>query len=39
MPASSIQYRPAKTWNKIIIEADSRMTEAVAAYLADLSGS
>ncbi len=39
MPASSIQHRPAKTWNKIIIEADSRMTEAVAAYLADLSGS
>ena len=39
MPASSIQHRPAKTWNKIIIEADSRMTEAVASYLADLSGS
>ena len=39
MPASSIQHRPAKTWNKIIIEADSRMTEAVSAYLADLSGS
>lgn len=39
MPASSIQHRPAKTWNKIIIEADSRMTEAVAAYLANLSGS
>ena len=39
MTASSIQHRPAKTWNKIIIEADSRMTEAVAAYLANLSGS
>ena len=39
MPASSIQHRPAKTWNKIIIEADSRMTEPVAAYLADFSGS
>ena len=39
MTAPSIQHRPAKTWNKIIIEADSRMTEAVAAYLADLSGS
>ncbi len=39
MPASFIQHRPAKTWNKIVIEVDSRMTEAVAAYLVDLSGS
>jgi ribosomal protein L11 methyltransferase len=39
MPASSIQHRPAKAWNKIVIEVDSRMTEAVAAYLAALSGS
>ncbi len=39
MPASSIQHRAPKVWNKIIIETDSRMTEAVAAYLADLSGS
>ena len=39
MPASSLQHRPAKAWNKIVIEVDSRMTEAVAAYLVDLSGS
>ena len=39
MPESSIQHRPAKTWEKIIIKVDSRMTDAVAAYLADLSGS
>jgi ribosomal protein L11 methyltransferase len=39
MPESFIQHRPAKTWNKIVVEVDSRMTEAVAAYLADLSGS
>ena len=39
MPATSIQHRPAKAWNKIVIEVDSRMTEAVAAYLVDLSGS
>ena len=39
MPASSIQHRAPKVWNKIVIETDSRMTEAVAAYLADLSGS
>ena len=39
MPESFIQHRPAKAWNKIVIEVDSRMTEAVAAYLVDLSGS
>jgi ribosomal protein L11 methyltransferase len=39
MTESSIQHRPAKTWKKIIIEVDSRMTDAVAAYLTDLSGS
>ena len=38
MTESSIQHRPAKTWEKIIIKVDSRMTDAVAAYLADLSG-
>jgi ribosomal protein L11 methyltransferase len=39
MPESFIQHRPAKTWNKIVVEVDSRMTEAVTAYLGDLSGS
>ena len=39
MTESSIQHRPAKTWKKIIIEVDSRMTDAVATYLTDLSGS
>ena len=39
MTESSIQHRTAKTWNKITIEVDSRMTEAVGAYLADLSSS
>ncbi len=39
MTESSIQHRPIKTWNKIIVEVDSRMTEAVGAYLADLSSS
>jgi len=39
MTESSIQHRPAKTWKKIIIKVDSRMTDAVAAYLTDLSGS
>jgi ribosomal protein L11 methyltransferase len=39
MPDSSIQHRTPKTWNKIVIEVDSRMTEAVAAYLANLSDS
>lgn len=38
MPESSLQHRPANTWNKIVVEADSRMTEAVAAYLAEMSG-
>lgn len=36
MPESSLRHRAAKTWHKIIIETDSRMTEAVTAYLADL---
>ena len=35
----SFQHRTPKTWNKIVVEVDSAMTEAVAAYLADLSGS
>jgi ribosomal protein L11 methyltransferase len=39
MPESFIQHRPAKTWNKIVVEVDSRMTEAVTAYLGGLSGS
>ena len=35
----SFQHRAPKTWNKTVVEVDSAMTEAVAAYLADLSGS
>jgi ribosomal protein L11 methyltransferase len=38
MPESSFQHRTAKTWNKIVIKVDSAMTEAVATYLANLSG-
>lgn len=33
------QHRTPRTWNKIVVEVDSAMTEAAAAYLADLSGS
>jgi ribosomal protein L11 methyltransferase len=40
MPASSIQqHRAPKTWNKIIITVDPKMSEAVTAYLTHLSGS
>ena len=39
MVESPFQHRTPKTWNKIVVEVDSAMTEAVAAYLADLSGS
>ena len=38
MPASSIRHRSAKSWHKINILVDVRMSEAVAAYLADLTG-
>jgi ribosomal protein L11 methyltransferase len=38
MPASSIKHRCPKSWHKISIQVDPRMTEAVAAYLADLTG-
>jgi ribosomal protein L11 methyltransferase len=38
MPASTIKHRSAKSWHKISITIDSRMTEAVAARLADLTG-
>jgi len=38
MPASAIKHRAAKSWHKIIVRVDPRMTDAVAAYLADLSG-
>jgi len=38
MPAFPITHRPAKTWQKISIQVDARMTDAVAAYLADLTG-
>jgi len=39
MPASSIQHRAPKTWNKIVITVDPCMSEAVTAYLAQLTGS
>ncbi len=39
MDVSSFQHRSARVWNKIVIRVDSRMTEAVAAYLAGLSSS
>lgn len=38
MPDATIKHRPAKSWHKIILQVDSRMTDAVAAYLADLTG-
>jgi ribosomal protein L11 methyltransferase len=38
MPVSSITHRSAKSWLKIRVLVDGRMTEAVAAYLASLTG-
>jgi len=38
MPENSITHRPAKSWHKISATVDSRMTEAVAAYLSNISG-
>jgi len=38
MLPSSIRHRPPKSWHKISIQVDSRMTEAAAAYLAALTG-
>lgn len=38
MPGSLIQHRSARSWLKIIIQVDSRMADAVAAYLSGLSG-
>lgn len=38
MPASSIKHRLAKSWHKISIQVDPRMTDAVAAFLSDLTG-
>jgi len=38
MSESKPNHRPARTWEKITVEADSRMTESIGAYLADLSG-
>lgn len=38
MPASSITHRSVKSWYKISILVDLRMSEAVAAYLADMTG-
>ncbi|MBW2466735.1 MAG: 50S ribosomal protein L11 methyltransferase [Deltaproteobacteria bacterium] len=39
MPESKSYHRTARIWEKIVVETDSRMTEAIAAYLAALSGS
>lgn len=39
MPAFSIKHRSARSWHKISIKIDPRMTEAVAARLADMTGS
>lgn len=38
MSESKPNHRPARSWEKIVVEADSRMTDAIAAFLADLSG-
>jgi ribosomal protein L11 methyltransferase len=38
MPASSIKHRSVRSWQKISINIHPRMTEVVAAYLADLTG-
>ena len=38
MPESQSYKRPPRTWEKIVVETDSRMTDAIAAYLSDLSG-
>jgi ribosomal protein L11 methyltransferase len=35
---TSLRHRSARTWLKIVIRVDSRMSEAVAAYLTNLSG-
>lgn len=38
MAEFSLRHRPAKSWRKVSITVDPIMTEAVAAYLADLTG-
>jgi ribosomal protein L11 methyltransferase len=38
MFASSIKHRSAKSWHKITIQVDLRLSEAVAAYVAELTG-
>ena len=38
MPAYAIKHRSPKSWHKITIQVDSRMSDAVAAYLAELTG-
>jgi ribosomal protein L11 methyltransferase len=38
MPETKPSHRTARTWEKIVVETDSRMTDAVGAYLSDLSG-
>jgi len=38
MPASPIKHRSPKSWHKISIQVDSRLTDAVAAYIAELTG-
>ena len=39
MFSSSMEHHAPKTWNKIVITVDPRMSEAVSAYLVHLSGS
>jgi len=38
MPAFSIKHRSARSWHKIDLQVDPRMTEAIAAFLTDLTG-
>jgi len=38
MPLSPIKHRAARSWHKLRIQVDARLTEPVAAYLADLTG-
>ncbi len=38
MAPDPIKHRPAKSWQKVSITVDSRMTDAVTAFLSDLTG-
>jgi ribosomal protein L11 methyltransferase len=39
MEDSSLSHRPARTWQRVILEVDSRLTDAVATFLTDFTGS